>query len=76
VGYSESPRQVPRLAGKLYNDVKFTLIVRLARRRLRRLAEGASTPRDVVDLTFGSRFRDPIASFILGRDDYIDIRPA
>jgi len=66
----------PRFALRLYSAVRFALIARLAGRMLRRLAENVSAPRDVVDLAFGFRFRDPIASFILGRDVYIDIRPA
>jgi len=65
-----------RFAGRLYSAMRFMLIARLAGRRLRSLAEGAWTPRDVVDLAFGFRFRDPIASLVLGRDVYIDIRPA
>jgi len=65
-----------RFTGRLYSTARFALIARLAGRRLRRLVEGASTPRDVVDLAFGFRFRDPIASLVLGRGVYIDIRPA
>jgi len=65
-----------RFAGRLYSAARFAFAARLAGMRLRRLAEGASSSRDVVDLAFGFRFRDPIASFILGRDVYIDIRPA
>jgi len=62
-----------RLAGKLYDAVRFIFIARLAGRRLRRLAEVFPTPRDVVDKAFGFRFRDPIASLVLRRDVYIDI---
>jgi len=64
-----------RLARRFYDIVRFTLIARLAGRKLEELAERTFTPRDVVDLAFGFRFRDPIASLVLGRDVYIDIRP-
>jgi len=43
---------------------------------LRGLTEDLPTPRDIVGLTFGFRFRDPIASLLLGHDVYIYIRPA
>jgi len=56
-----------KLTGRLYSAVKFALVARLA--------EGALTPRDVVDLAFGFRFRDPIASLVAGRDICIDVRP-
>jgi len=65
-----------KLAGKLYSAVRFTLVARLAGKRLRELAERASTPRDVVNLAFSFKFRDPVASLVLGRNVYIDIRPA
>jgi len=65
-----------RLARGFYNIVRFTLIARLAGRKLEELAERTSTPKDVVDLAFSFMFRDPIASLMLGRDVYIDIRPA
>jgi len=64
-----------RLARRFYNIVRFTLIARLAGGKLEELAERTSTPRDVVDLAFSFMLRDPIASLVLGRDVYIDIRP-
>jgi len=65
-----------RFARRLYSTIRFALVARLAGRMLRRLVEGASTSRNVVGLAFGFRFRDPIASFILGCDVYIGIKPA
>jgi len=65
-------RLYPRFAGRLYSAVRFVLTARLAGRRLRRLAEKASIPRDVVDLAFGFRFRYLIAGLIPGRGVYTD----
>jgi len=64
------------LVETMYGIIKYMLIARLAGRNLRKLAEGLDSPEDIVDLAFSFKYRDPIASAVLGCDVYIDIRPA
>ncbi len=64
------------LTGTVYNIVRYLLIARLAGLYLRKLSNNISSPKEVVDLAFNFKYRDPIASILLGHDTYIDIKPA
>jgi len=64
-----------RFMRMLYNSIMRPILATRVGGRLRELATRTSTHRDVVNLAFEFRFRDPIASLALGHDVYIDIRP-
>jgi len=62
------------LAKAMYGIVGM-FIARSAGEHLKRLSEKLKSPEDIVNLAFSFKYRDPIASAVLGRDVHVIIRP-